>query len=765
MSITATLVIGVIAIIRAVAKKKLPYFLFYSLWGIVLIRLIFPFSFTSSLSLLRLTAPPTAYEGKVVTYISQESRSDNPIIQIGENLPGISESLNTALPEPTPMASANPMQIIGSVITIIWIIGMIFGGTMGIWSYLRVSKRLDKACLYEVGDLFALCKESVGIKRKVEIFQADSIESPIVFGILRPRILLPKYKIEEDALKGILLHELVHIKRGDYLLRPLYLIGVLIHWFNPFVWWSFLAARKDMELACDEKVLKLLDREECIGYAQTLLWIAQKQNHLSPLGQLAFGESSIKQRIKSAINFKQHSKLVLILTCLVGISLSIALLGNPKNNVVEIPKDPPEITVAYNYLLDSPVNLIILKNKWNGMIYDRASFYQTLWNSETAMTNLKRPKAGDKFVIDFRAYPPEDVSVKMEYITDSVIASELPTFDIPVLYDGTYYTFVHPEKIVTDVNTSGRFYAITARWGENECEYAFSVDGKFDVDVANAEAEEEIPGTYVYDHRTLGIKFLIPSNAVETLKIEEKNNVIYIMSNEVNETQPEGSLFGTLLRIEFYDKRYVSQESLSKKVEEYGLTLIGESADYYVGYAFPSDVQYPTDNEKLRKAYEGSMKVVVQMIPTIEVKIPYKDSSSFMLRQKELELYTRLVQGESISCLKDVEPMSIAKLYIQAGLDKNYNVQYELYTPYVETGWGWTSEEDHKIPNEDRTSPEETLRLMGNIAQGEFIMRGENNGYIRYKAVIEEGKEPVEMGFNMSKDKQGIWRVDFMPLQ
>ncbi len=135
-----------------------------------------------------------------------------------------------------------------------------------------------------------------------KVYCSDKIDTPILCGIIKPRIILPStIEFEDHELDYIIQHEKIHIKRLDYMIKPLSLIILCVHWFNPLVWLSFILAHKDMELSCDERVMA--DTKEVIpkDYANSLLNISIKQNNLFNSGLLAFGEKNIQSRVKSAL--------------------------------------------------------------------------------------------------------------------------------------------------------------------------------------------------------------------------------------------------------------------------------------------------------------------------------------------------------------------------------------------------------------------------------------------------------------------------------
>ncbi len=146
----------------------------------------------------------------------------------------------------------------------------------------------------------------------------------------------------------------------------------------------------------------------------------------------------------------------------------------------ERPAEPPPVVITD--ASNEPItNYNALKTCWEGRKYDRPSFYQAVWDNESALlTGLHRPKPGEKFKLDFGVFSPDQVSVQMAYLTESTDKSLLPIVDVPVSGEGGIYEFINPPSSTSDIYTSGRCYSITATWGDNSCEYVFATDGQFD---------------------------------------------------------------------------------------------------------------------------------------------------------------------------------------------------------------------------------------------------------------------------------------------
>lgn len=180
-----------------------------------------------------------------------------PKIDTGNEV--INNSVNRSLPAGDPAASINPMQILMYVYSLIWLLGAISVFTFSVFIYLRSITRLKTAILYKDNNiLLAECSQKLKMKRKVLIYTSDRINTPVVHGFIKPRIILPLFLTQsenEKVLQHIVTHELIHIKRLDYIIKPLAVVALCVHWFNPLIWLSFKLSQKDMEMSCDEKVM------------------------------------------------------------------------------------------------------------------------------------------------------------------------------------------------------------------------------------------------------------------------------------------------------------------------------------------------------------------------------------------------------------------------------------------------------------------------------------------------------------------------------
>lgn len=311
MSITASYVVLAVIVIRFFIKK-IPKIFSYVLWLPVLIRLIFPFSFNSKLSFLGFLNPGVQTSTGAMEYVRDNiGFMQKPVVDAGIN--GINNSINTVLPAATPMASANPMQIVIEIASIIWIAGIVVLLVFSIISYLKVIQNTKTATLV-----------------KENVFETDRIATPFVCGFIRPRIFIPA-AMDEGELTYILAHERIHIKRLDYLIKPFAFFFVIIHWFNPLIWLSFVLMSKDMEMSCDESVVKQLGNGIKENYSKSLLSLSVKGSGMIMGSPLAFGESSAKSRIRNILTYKKPSFGITVVAIILTATLIAGFSTNPQN--------------------------------------------------------------------------------------------------------------------------------------------------------------------------------------------------------------------------------------------------------------------------------------------------------------------------------------------------------------------------------------------------------------------------------------------------
>ena len=303
MSISASWLVLAVLILRFVLKKA-PKWINVLLWGIVAIRLICPFSFESPLSLI-----PSAE-----TIPLNIGMDTTPTINSG--ISAINNAVNPIISQSnTPMAGAsvNLLQITIGIYEYIWIFGMIALALYTAISYWRLHRKVDTAVRY-----------------KDNIFQSENVSFPFVLGIIKPRIYLP-FKMNGQYLEHVVAHEQAHICRKDHWWKPLGFLLLMIHWFNPLMWLAYVLLCRDIELACDEKVIKELGNEQRGDYTQALVACSINRRMIAAC-PLAFGEVSVKERVKSVMNYKKPALWVIIIAVIVCVGVAVCFLTNPKQD-------------------------------------------------------------------------------------------------------------------------------------------------------------------------------------------------------------------------------------------------------------------------------------------------------------------------------------------------------------------------------------------------------------------------------------------------
>ncbi|KPU43555.1 regulatory protein BlaR1 [Oxobacter pfennigii] len=325
MSYTASIAI-LFVIAARLALKKAPKIFSYALWSVVLFRLVFPFSFESMLSLIPNSTAPI---------LSEIMYSQTP--QINTGISTIDNVINSSLPAPIAEASVNPLQIWIFIGEIIWIAGIASLILYSLISLINLKNRL---------------KDSKHEKDNVYI--ARHLGTPFVLGIIRPKIYLPA-NLSEAEKEYILLHERIHIKRFDHVIKMFSFLLLCIHWFNPLVWIAFSLCTKDMEMSCDEAVIRRLGSDIKKSYSSSLLALTSGRRILSGV-PLAFGEVDTKGRIKNILNFKKPQFWVTVIALIAVFGISFSLMANPKTQtsfngatyrVEEIIYDAPRYSFAY----------------------------------------------------------------------------------------------------------------------------------------------------------------------------------------------------------------------------------------------------------------------------------------------------------------------------------------------------------------------------------------------------------------------------------
>ena len=304
-SIAASWIVIAVLILRFCLKKA-PKWVNVLLWGIVAVRLIFPFSIESALSLI-----PSAET--VSPSIMMETA---PSVQTG--VPALDQVINPVIDHslsPAPGASANPLQIWISVMAAVWLAGAAALLLYSAISYWRLRRRVREAVIL-----------------RDNIYQSENAGSPFVLGIIQPKIYLP-YSVDSGALAYVIAHEQAHIRRGDHWWKPLGFLLLTVHWFNPLLWLGYILLCRDIELACDEKVIREMGSEQRADYTQALVSCSVSRRSIAAC-PLAFGEVGVKTRVKSVMNYKKPAFWIILASALICAAAAVCFLTNPKTEQI-----------------------------------------------------------------------------------------------------------------------------------------------------------------------------------------------------------------------------------------------------------------------------------------------------------------------------------------------------------------------------------------------------------------------------------------------
>lgn len=306
MSMTASAVIVLVMLAR-LALKRVPKIYSYALWSVVLFRLLCPVSFSGQMSVLEVTRPRVAQSENVsVIYydVVEQAMEDSGLYR------------EFSQQEPVPVQALQEQQrekdvSLMAISAWLWLTGLSVMMLASIVNYLQLHRRLQSA-----------------VPWRGEIYLADNMEMPFVLGILSPRIYLPSGMTPAER-RYIVAHERHHIKRLDPLWKLLGYGALCIHWFNPLVWLAFNLAGKDMEMSCDEAVIKRLGPQIRADYAQSLLRLSTGRSTLSGM-PLAFGEGDTKGRVRNMVKWRRPKLWVSIVCIVLCIIIGLACALNPE---------------------------------------------------------------------------------------------------------------------------------------------------------------------------------------------------------------------------------------------------------------------------------------------------------------------------------------------------------------------------------------------------------------------------------------------------
>ena len=304
-SISASWLILAIIVIRFVFKK-MPKAVTCVLWGLLAIRLICPFSIESSLSLV----PSAEIIPEEVLYMEGAQLND-PVEFNGIEAPTIRETVGEAVGE-----TVSQVQTFDVYGTLIWLAGMAAMLLYALISYLRLRYRV-----------------MVSSNERDNIWLCDQIDSPFILGMFRPRIYMPSGMAEEQATY-VIAHEQAHLQRHDHWWKPFGFLLLSVYWFNPLIWVAYILLSRDIELACDEKVIRSMEAADKQAYSEALL-VCSVNRRMIAACPLAFGEVGVKARVKSVLNYKKPAFWVVVGSVVICAVVAVCFLTDPTKKDTE----------------------------------------------------------------------------------------------------------------------------------------------------------------------------------------------------------------------------------------------------------------------------------------------------------------------------------------------------------------------------------------------------------------------------------------------
>ena len=300
MSINAVWLILAVIVLRLILKKA-PKYISLIMWGLVGLRLVCPFTIESVLSLI----PSEETIPSNIAFVT------SPSVDTGFN--AVNEVINPVVSQFSEVPYTigySPIDMLIRISFVMWIAGIAVMILYSGISYLMLRRKVRVSVRYD-GNIY-LC---------------DNIKTPFILGIIKPKIYLPS-DITKEQMTAVVAHEKAHLKRFDHIIKPLGFLVLCLHWFNPFVWAAYILFCRDIEFACDEKVIKTMEKEEKKVYSTTLLSLSMPKKSVAAC-PLAFGETGVKGRIKSVLSYKKPALWMIIVAAVAVIAVAVGFMTSP----------------------------------------------------------------------------------------------------------------------------------------------------------------------------------------------------------------------------------------------------------------------------------------------------------------------------------------------------------------------------------------------------------------------------------------------------
>lgn len=300
-------VLALAVMLARLALRRAPKWAVCLLWALVAVRLVLPFSLQSPVSLQAAQSPVTAVLYELPQ--TQEAAQKTDEVLSGGSAEPVMPLPPTEVVTAQPVPAPKPAMTV-SLLAAIWLAGVVMMLTYMLVSYLGIYRRVCTA-----------------VRLEDNVYRCGSWGTPFVLGLLRPRIYVPE-GMDDTALPQVLAHERCHIRRGDHLVKPLAFLLLALHWFNPVLWAAYVLLGRDMENACDERVLRGVDGAGRAAYSRALVACAVRQRPAA-VCPLAFGEVAVQERVKNAMNGKKPAVWAAVLLVIAAAVIAVCFLTSP----------------------------------------------------------------------------------------------------------------------------------------------------------------------------------------------------------------------------------------------------------------------------------------------------------------------------------------------------------------------------------------------------------------------------------------------------
>ena len=392
MSITASWLILAVILARLLLKKA-PKWIPCVLWGLVAVRLICPFSLKSVFSLI-----PSSETVPSNIALQNEPHINSGITIINEAVnPVITESFAPALD-----TSVNPLQVIIPIFAAVWVVGIVVMLAYALVSYRKLKKTV-----------------SVCVPIKEGILSCDEVKAPFILGVLRPVIYVPS-SMQGETLDYVLRHETAHLQRHDHWWKPLGFLLLSVYWFNPLCWIAYILLCRDVEMACDEKVIRDMDKGDMAAYSQALLDCSFPRKRIAAC-PLAFGEVGVKERVKGVLNYKKPAFWIILIAVIACVVLAVCLMTDPFSTkeksvfdkIEESPVAKMELPDGSAFFVDGEISLLrtfaglrLVESPLEPADTEEEWLYRIIYNPG------ERVKGSDEIIVSFHK---DYVQINSEY--------------------------------------------------------------------------------------------------------------------------------------------------------------------------------------------------------------------------------------------------------------------------------------------------------------------------------------------------------------